>query len=296
MKNLRKRRETEAAASLEGETAIVTGGGRGIGRAIALRLAHAGAAVAVAARSREEVEEVTGTIASGDGQSIAVSTDVTNEHAVESLIDRVETSFGPPTLLVNNAGSWAHIGPVAESNPAAWWHDVEVSLKGTFLCARAVLPTMLREGRGRIVNVSSYAAVAPSPYMTAYACAKTAVLRFTDSLAAELESSGVFAFSITPGFVRTQLVERVAASDEGRRFLPQLEERRDALGPEGAAQLVADIASGRLDALSGRFLHVLDDVDDLLRRADEIAEHELYTLRLRTPPPQEQQSDLLRRP
>jgi NAD(P)-dependent dehydrogenase (short-subunit alcohol dehydrogenase family) len=282
MENLRKRREREASGSLGGETAIVTGAGRGIGRAIALRLARAGAAVAVAARSREEVEEARGAIASGDGRAIAVPTDVTNEEAVDSLIDEVESSFGPPTLLVNNAGSWAQIGPVAESDPAAWWHDVEVSLKGTFLCTRAVLPTMLREGRGRIVNVSSYAAVAPSPYMSAYACAKAAVLSFTDSLAAELESSGVLAFSITPGFVRTQLVERALASDEGRRFLPQLEERRDALEPEGAARLVADIASGRLDVLSGRFLHVLDDVDDLLRRADEIVEHDLYALRLRT--------------
>lgn len=285
MKNLRKQPETRTVASLEGQTAIVTGAGRGIGRAIALRLAHAGATVAVAARSQEEIEDVTRTIVSGDGRSIAVRTDVTNERAVESLIDEVERTFGPPTLLVNNAGSLGQVGPVAESDPAAWWHDVEVSLKGTFLCTRAVLPAMLREGRGRIVNVSSYAAVAPSPFMTAYACAKTAVLRFTDSLAAELESSGVLAFSITPGFVRTQLVEQAAASDEGRRFLPQLEERRDALEPEGAARLVAQIASGELDALSGRFLHVLDDVDDLLSRANEIAEHNLYALRLRTRSP-----------
>ena len=120
--------------------------------------------------------------------------------------------------------------------------------------------------------------------MTAYASSKAAVLRFTDSLAAEIEGSGVLAFCITPGFVRTQLVERVAASDEGRRSLPQLGEREDALEPERAARLVADIASGRLDALSGRFLHVLDDIDDLLRRVDEITEHDLYVLRLRTPP------------
>jgi NAD(P)-dependent dehydrogenase (short-subunit alcohol dehydrogenase family) len=284
MESLSKRRETEAVAGLEEETAIVTGAGRGVGRAIALGLGRTGAAVVVAARSRREVEDVTGTIASGGGRAIAVPTDVTDEHAVGSLIDEVESQFGPPTLLVNNAGSWGHVGPVAEADATAWWHDVEVSLKGTFLCTRAVLPAMLRRGTGRIVNVASYAAVAPSPYMTAYACAKAAVLRFTDSLAAELEPSGVLAFAITPGFVRTQLVEQVAASDEGRRFLPQLEERGDALEPEQSARLVAEIASGRLDALSGRFLHVLDDVDDLLRRADEIAEHDLYALRLRTRP------------
>jgi NAD(P)-dependent dehydrogenase (short-subunit alcohol dehydrogenase family) len=284
MESLSKRRETEAAAGLEEETAIITGAGRGVGRAVALRLGRAGAAVAVAARTRKEVEDVTGTIASAGGRAIAVPTDVTDEHAVGSLIDEVESQFGPPTLLVNNAGSWGQVGPVAEADPAAWWHDVEVSLRGTFLCTRAVLPAMLHRGTGRIVNISSYAAVAPSPYMTAYACAKAAVLRFTDSLAAELEPSGVLAFAITPGFVRTQLVEKAAASEEGRRFLPQLDERGDALEPEQAARLVAEIASGRLDALSGRFIHVLDDVDDLLGRADEIAEHDLYALRLRNRP------------
>ncbi len=243
-----------------------------------------GAAVTVAARSRDEIEDVTAAIVRGGGQSIAVPTDVTRDQAVDMLVQQVEATFGPPTLLVNNAGSLEHVGPVAEADPAAWWHDVEVSLKGTFLCTRAVLPAMLRHGRGRIVNISSYAAVGPGPYMTAYASAKAAVLRFTDSLAAELEPSGVRVFSVTPGFVRTQLIERAAGSDLGRRFLPQLAERGDALDPERAARLVADIASGRLDSLSGRFLHVLDNVDDLLRRADEIAEHELYVLRLRTSP------------
>jgi NAD(P)-dependent dehydrogenase (short-subunit alcohol dehydrogenase family) len=282
MESLSNRRETESVVGLEGEAAIVTGAGRGVGRVIALGLAHAGAAVAVAARSREEVEGVSGAITGNGGRAIAVPTDVTDEHAVGSLIDEVESTFGPPTVLVNNAGSWGHVGPVAEADPAAWWHDVEVSLKGTFLCTRAVLPAMLRAGRGRIVNVSSYAAVAPSPYMTAYACAKAAVLRFTDSLAAELEGSGVLAFSITPGFVRTQLIERAAASDKGRQFLPELEERPDTLEPERAARLVADIASGRLDALSGRFLHVLDDTDALLDRIEQIGADGLYELRLRT--------------
>ena len=238
----------------------------------------------MAARSREEIEDVAATIAGAGGRVLAIPTDVTDAHGVGSLVDEVESAFGPPTLLINNAGSWTQVGAVAESDPTAWWYDVEVSLKGTFLCTRAVLPAMLRSGRGRIVNVSSYAAVAPSPYMTAYASSKAAVLRFTDSLAAEIKGSGVLAFCITPGFVRTQLVERVAASDEGRRLLPQLEEREDALEPERAARLVADIASGRLDALSGRFLHVLDDIDDLLRRVDEITEHDLYVLRLRTRP------------
>ena len=190
--------------------------------------------------------------------------------------------LGPPALLVNAAGAWTQVGPVEGADPEAWWRDVEVTLRGTFLCTRAVIPSMTSLGRGRIVNVASQAAVVARPYATAYASAKAAVLRFTDSLAAELEGRGVHAFAISPGFVRTRLIEELAASEAGRKYLPQLATRGDALEPERAGRLVVEIATGRLDPLAGRYLHVLDDVDDLLRRSTEIAERDLYTLRLRT--------------
>lgn len=261
--------------------AIVTGSGRGVGRAIAEELAGAGASVAVSARSGGEIESVAAGIAAAGGRAVAIPSDVTDEAAVAALVSETERRLGPPTLLVSNAGSWRHVGPLAEADPADWWGDVESSLKGAFLSIRAVLPGMLARRLGRIVTVSSYAAIAPRPYSTAYASAKAAVLRLTDSLAAELAGTGVLAFAITPGFVRTELVASVATSEAGRRYLPDLAVRDDALEPERAGRLVVDIASGRLDALSGRFLHVLDDVDDLLRRVDEIAVSDLYSLRLR---------------
>ena len=277
--------EIEVGRGLEHEIAIVTGAGRGVGLAIALELARQGAAVAAAGRSRVDLEAAETEIVRRGGRAVAVPTDVTDADEVVALIREVESMLGAPTLLVNNAGSLEHVGPVAEADPAEWWRDVEVNLKGTFLCTRAVLPAMLAQRAGRIVNLSSYAAIAPSPYMTAYASAKAAVLRFTDSLAAELEATGVRVFCVTPGFVRTQLVEQAGGSERGRRFLPHLSARADALEPERAARLVGEIACGRLDPLSGRFLHVLDDLDDLLRRSDEIAEHDLYALRLRTSAP-----------
>jgi NAD(P)-dependent dehydrogenase (short-subunit alcohol dehydrogenase family) len=262
----------------------VTGAGRGIGRAMAEGLARSGAAVALVARSVPELEEVAGAIEADGGKAVALPADVTDESAVDRLVDQVDRLLGSPTLLVNNAGAWRQVGPVVDSDPATWWGDVEVNLKGTYLCTRAVLPGMLERDRGRIVNVASYAAVTSSPFLTAYACAKAAVIRFTDSLDAELEESNVHVFCITPGFVRTALVERTANSDEGRRFLPRLSSRDDDVEPERAAQLVLEIASGRVDPLSGRFLHVLDDVDALLNRADEVAQNDLYSLRLRTTP------------
>jgi NAD(P)-dependent dehydrogenase (short-subunit alcohol dehydrogenase family) len=267
---------------LRGQVAIVTGAGRGVGRAIAAALARSGAAVALASRSVDELRSAATELEALGAEAVVVPTDVIDEQAVANLVAEASLRLGPPTLLVNAAGSWTQVGPVEEADPGAWWSDIEVSLKGTFLCTREVLPGMISRGAGRIVNLSSYAAVSPRPYASSYAAAKAAVLRFSDSLAAELEGRGVFVFAVTPGFVHTQLVERVASSPAGRRYLPELSERADALEPERVGRLVADIATGRLDVLAGRFLHVLDDVDDLVERADEIRRRDLYTLGLRT--------------
>jgi NAD(P)-dependent dehydrogenase (short-subunit alcohol dehydrogenase family) len=248
---------------------------------MARALAAAGASVAVSARSRNEIEAVAGRISKAGGRAEAIPVDVTDEQAVATMVTEAESRLGPPTLLVANAGRWRQVGPLAESDAGEWWRDVEVSLRGTFLTARAVIPGMVGRGLGRIVIVSSYAGIEARPFSTAYASAKAALLRLTDSLEAELTGSGVHAFAITPGFVRTELIESVAASEAAHRYLPGLARRDDALGPEEAARLVVDIASGRLDRLAGRFLHVLDDVDDLLRRIDEVTVDDLYTLRLR---------------
>jgi NAD(P)-dependent dehydrogenase (short-subunit alcohol dehydrogenase family) len=271
----------DSDTDLRGQVAVVTGAGRGVGRAIAESLAAAGALVALAARSRAELDEAVGEIVLAGGRALAIPTDVTDEYEVASLFGQVESELGPPTLLVNNAGTWRHAGPLEEADLGSWWGDVEVCLKGTFLCTRAVLPGMRKVGQGRIVNVSSYAGIAPRPYATAYAAAKAAVLRLTDSLAAELDGTGVVAFAITPGFVRTAMVDRIASSEQGRRFLPELGERSDAIAAAEAGRLVVDIAAGRLDGLAGRFFHVLDDVDELLARRDEIIERDLYSLGLR---------------
>jgi NAD(P)-dependent dehydrogenase (short-subunit alcohol dehydrogenase family) len=264
-------------ARLPGQVAIVTGAGRGVGRAIAEALAAEGAAVALAARSEPELAEA----AKGLEHAVAVPTDVTRADDVERLVATAERELGPPTLLVAGAGTWEHAGPAWEGDPDAWWRDVEVTLRGAYLCARAVLPGMLARGSGRIVALSSYAANGPRPYSSGYASGKAALLRLVDSLAAEVAGEGVSVFAITPGFVRTRLVDEVARSDEGRRWLPELAEREDALEPKRAGRLVVELATGRADALSGRFLHVLDDLDDLVARADEIVRDDKYALRFR---------------
>jgi NAD(P)-dependent dehydrogenase (short-subunit alcohol dehydrogenase family) len=274
-----QRAERELVAGeidLSRQIALVTGGGRGIGRAIAQTLVARGAAVAVAARTIADLEQTCELVAREGGRIVAFDTDVTEPGSVARLVRATEAELGPITLLVNNAGTCQAIGPTWELDPARWHREIESTLFSTFLCTRAVLPGMLDRRAGRIVNVSSWAAVGPTPHKAAYGCAKAAVLHLTNSLAAELSGSGVHVFAITPGSVLTAMTKHMSESGwldlSSQEWLP----------PERGGELVAYLASGRADGLSGRFIHVLDDVETLSRRAEEIQQKDLHVLRLRT--------------
>ena len=186
-------------------------------------------------------------------------------------------------MLVNNAGTLRAIGPLWEVEPDDWWLDVQTSLGGTYNVSRAVVPGMIERRAGRIVNVTSYAAVRPSPYQTGYAAAKAGVASLTEALAASLAQYGITAFSVAPGFTRTELTRQLTESDAGRRWLPDVGRGR-VVDAERSARLIAALAVGAADDLSGRFLHALDDVDTLLARIDEVRSAELYAPRLRRLP------------
>jgi NAD(P)-dependent dehydrogenase (short-subunit alcohol dehydrogenase family) len=270
---------------LGGQVALVTGGGRGIGRAIAEALAAAGAAVAVVARSEGQVAEAVESLRRSGARAVAIPADVSDPASVERMAREVERALGPLDLLVNNAGVAGPLGPIAENDPAEWWRCQEVNLRGPFLCARAVLPGMIARRRGRIVNVASGAGTWAIPYLSAYVVSKTALIRLTEVLAAEVAAHGVSAFAIEPGTVRTAMAEHALQSEGGRRWLPWLgaifDEGRD-VPAAVAARLVLLLASGRADPLSGRFFTVADDVLGLAARGEL---GDLQTLRLRTAPP-----------
>jgi NAD(P)-dependent dehydrogenase (short-subunit alcohol dehydrogenase family) len=266
---------------LTGQVAIVTGGGRGIGRAIAEGLAEAGAAVAVLARSQDELTETVNLIERAGGRAIAVVADVTDRHAVEEAVGQTERELGPVDLLVNNAAVATPVGPVWEVDPEAWWRTVEVNLRGPFLCARAVLPAMLRRRSGRIVNIVAVAAFNTAPFMSAYGGSKAALVSFTDDLAAETREHGITVFAIRPGLVQTRMQAELTAS-------PYLQRRRSGQAPalvpaRRAADAVVFVARGRADALTGRFIDVTrDEIADLAQRADQIVRDDLLAMRLRT--------------
>jgi NAD(P)-dependent dehydrogenase (short-subunit alcohol dehydrogenase family) len=278
--------ERQPLVRLDGQVALVTGAGRGIGRAIALALSAAGAAVAVCARSEDEVTAVAREIADRKGRAIAVRCDVLHRNEVEDMAAQVEAAIGPADLLVNNAGQSGPAGPMAVTDPDQWWQALEINLRGPLYCARAVLPGMLSRGYGRIVNVSSSVGFAAVPMLSAYAVSKAALYRLSENLAAETRGQGVTVFTIVPGLVRTAISESLLSCGEPsieQWFKDAFANQQD-VSAESAATLVVYLASGAADVLSGRYIFATEDVAQMVARADEIEDHDLYVLREREQP------------
>jgi len=191
----------------------VTGGGQGIGAAVAHALAAEGAAVVVAARHFDRIERVAIEIRGRGGRAWAVPCDVTDAASVADLAQTAIQQAGTVDILVNNAGV-AHSAPLAKTSLDDWNRVLAVNATGTFLCTRAFLSFMLERKRGAIVNVASVAGLAGGRYIAAYAAAKHAVIGLTQSVAAEVEGTGVTCNAVCPGFVDTEMtqqsVERVA--------------------------------------------------------------------------------------
>lgn len=200
----------------QGKVAIVTGASRGIGKAVALALAREGAQVVVAART-EQAEQLPGTIhdtvrgiEAVGGKALAVKTDVGDEASVDEMVHRTLEAFGRIDVLVNNAAV-AFYPPVVETPPRRWDLVMRVNLRGPFLCCRAVLPTMIQQRSGSIVNLSSGAADMDGPTYVgvAYCATKAAVERLTNALAGEVRQHSIAVNAIKP---------RKEVSTEGMRF------------------------------------------------------------------------------
>lgn len=262
---------------LAGQVALVTGGGRGIGRACARALAEHRVKVAVMSRTEAEVRTTAEEIERAGGRAIAIPGDVTDRHAVERTVAITEAELGPIDLLVNNAAV-IRVAAITAVDADAWWRDVEINLRGPFLVTQAVLGGMVARRRGRIINLVSLGGMHRPPSATsAYAVSKAALIWLTASIAVEAESSGVVAFAINPGFVRTSMSGYLHDSDEVGRWSPELQmnvrqsfAEGDTTPIERPAELVLRLASGQADALSGCFLDVDDDLDTLVAQAEAI--------------------------
>jgi 3-oxoacyl-[acyl-carrier protein] reductase len=190
---------------LNGETALVTGGGRGIGRGIALALAEAGAAVALVDRDADGVEASAAAIRQEGGRAIGLTADVSRPDDVQAMVDAALSEFGALDILVNNAAI-DNARPVVEMPLELWQEMIDVNLTSVFLCCRAVLPSMIERRKGRIINLGSNLALKGGERLAHYCAAKAGVHGLTRALALEVAQYGIAVNVIAPGPVETDML------------------------------------------------------------------------------------------
>ena len=193
---------------LDGRRAVVTGGAQGIGRAIALRLLASGAAVALWDRDQTLVEATAAELAR-EGRVQAQAVDVTDLVAVERAAAATVAALGGIDILVNNAGIAGPNHPLWDYPPDAWRQVIEIDLNAVFYCCRAVVPQMIGQGYGRIVNVASIAGKEGNPSASAYAAAKAGVIALTKALGKELATKDIAVNCITPAAARTRIFDQI---------------------------------------------------------------------------------------
>jgi len=251
---------------LRGQVVVITGGSRGIGAAIAERCGFVGATVCLIARSQDDLETTVHRMPNRGGDAAAYAADVTDVSAVDSVFTKIIGEHGRIDLLINGAGRLKAIGPTWEMEPRQWWQDVSVNLYGAMLCCRRVIPAMLEQGAGRIVNIVGGGTASPFEFGSAYGCSKAALMRLTETLALELADTNVHVFAVNPGLVRTHMTQQFLRTKPGRRWMHRLADRLREGGdvsPDCAARLVVEIGAGRCDVLRGRYLNAPEDVDAL---------------------------------
>ena len=251
---------------LEGKVALITGAGRGIGRLAAIRLAGRGARVALVSRSAGQLADTAGEIEAQGGVSIVIPGDVGSPQSVAAIKAEVENRLGAPSILINAAGVFGPIQLVWKTDPAAWIDTIMVNAIGPYLTCHAFVENMVRQGWGRIVNVTSAATLhEPGPVNSAYGTSKAALNQFTRHLAAEITGSGVTANVIHPGDVKTDMwadirdgVEDLGPIAQRYRDWAAWVESTGGDDPEKASDLIEALMSERAKSINGRFLWIKD--------------------------------------
>lgn len=190
------------------QVAIITGASSGIGEATAKRLARDGMRVTLAARRQDELSRVAGQIEAAGGQALVAPTDVRDRAAIQHMVEATLGKWGRVDVLVNNAGL-GYSRRVVNLDPAELRDQVSVNLIAVIECAQAVLPAMLRQKSGHIINVASIAGFVGLPASSVYAATKAAVISFSDSLRREVRSQGIHVTAFCPGFVATNFLPRL---------------------------------------------------------------------------------------
>ena len=267
---------------LDGRVALITGGGRGIGRAIALAYAAEGAKLALAARTAAELDETARDIAANYGNEVlTATTDVTSREQVDEAVARTLDHYGRIDVMVNNAGNIGPVGKLWDNDPEDWARTVSVHLLGVFYGCRAVVPVMLNQDSGRIVNMSGVG----GPNMSSYDAAKSGIVNLTENLALELADTPITVNAISPGSIHTRMWEEtrdlaLAVGDTATYERGVQVTSGQGASIERAAELAIFLGSDDCGSLSGRLIRAFaDPFEQIPARVDEIMDSEAYLMR-----------------
>ncbi len=266
---------------LENRVALITGGGRGIGRAIALAYAKEGANLALAARTLSELEEAAREAEDLGASTCVIRADVTDQAQVDDMVKQTLARFSTIDILVNNAGIVGPVGALQDVDVSYWTRTIQINLIGVYHCCLAVLPVMLSNNRGKIINMSGVG----GRNLSAYGASKAAIVDLTETLSKELAGKNIQVNAISPGSIHTRMWEetRDAAKAVGDTELFESGQRVTSGGGasiERAAELAVFLASEASGNLSGRLIKaVTDDFSSLPPRIPDIMASDTYTVR-----------------